>query len=87
MLTVKHATADSPAQSGRRVRLSAADLEFISGNQQMEGFSGRITEETARPQPDMDLIAESAARLGAQIPSPQNRGPKPRITRFGSHRA
>jgi len=84
MLTLKHATADSPAKTGRRVRLSAADLKFISENQKMEGFSGRITEETARHEPDMDVIAGSAARFGAQIPSPRNRAPKPRITRFGS---
>jgi len=68
----------------RRVKLSQADLRFISENQRLAGFSGVITAETAAHQPDMDEIAESAMHLGAQIPSPQNRAPKPRITRFGS---
>jgi len=66
----KPATTTSPAKSGRRVRPSAADLKFISENQQLSGFSGRISEEMAMYEVDMDEIAESAARFGAQIPSP-----------------
>jgi hypothetical protein len=69
------------------VRPSAADLKFASENQQLAGFSGRISEETARYEVDMNEIAKSAARFGAQVPSSQNRAPKPRITRFGAHPA
>ena len=69
----------------RKRKLTAADLQFISENMRLSGFSGRITEEIAMHEPDMDAIAESAARFGAQIPSPQNRAARPRITRFGSH--
>jgi hypothetical protein len=69
----------------RKRKLTASDLRFISENMMLSGFSGRITKETAMHEPDMDAIAESAARFGAQIPSPQNRAPRPRIARFGSH--
>jgi hypothetical protein len=85
MLTAKHATAVSPAKTGRRMRLSPKVLKFISENQQMEGFSGDITEATAMHEVDMDAVAESAARFGAQIPSPKNRPQKPSIRRFGQH--
>jgi hypothetical protein len=71
----------------RRVPLSSEILRFISENQQLAGFSGRISHETATHQVDMDAIAASAKRLKAQIPAPQNRAAKPRITRFGSHSA
>ncbi len=87
MLMKKHVTAASPAKSGRRVRFSAAILKFISENQRLAGFSGQITEKTATHEVDMDAIAESAARHGAQIPSPQKQATRPRITRFGSHPA
>jgi hypothetical protein len=83
----KHKFVASPAKPHRRVRLSDEDLKFISENQKLAGFSGRITNATATHEVDMDEIAESAKRFGAQIPSPQNRTPKPRITRFGSHPA
>ncbi len=76
--------ADRKPKQGRRVPLSPSDLKFISENQKLAGFSGKITEETATYEADMDVIAESAASLGAQIPSPKNRPQKPRITRFGS---
>lgn len=76
---------DRRLQSMRKRKLTAADLRFISENMQPSGFSGRITDETAIHEPDMDAIAESAAQFGAQIPSPQNRAARPRITRFGSH--
>lgn len=87
MPTGKHKVVAPPAKPRRRVRPSDEDLKFISENQQLSGFSGRITKATAMHEVDMDAIAESAKRFNAQIPSPQNRQPKPRITRFGSHPA
>jgi hypothetical protein len=82
----KPVAAVAPSKTGRRVRLSAEDLKFISENQQLAGFSGCITEETAAHEVYMEAIVGSSARFGAQIPSPspQNRPMKPRITRFGS---
>ena len=87
MPAVKHAVVEIATKPRRRVRLTPADLQFISQNQQMEGFSGRITKETANHEPDMDEIAASAKHLNAQIPSPGNRAPKPRITKFSSQAA
>lgn len=69
----------------RKRKLTRAELKFISENQRLAGFSGEITPETAAHEVDLDELAKSAARLGAQIPSPKNRRQKPRITRFGSH--
>ena len=87
MSVTKHANAAYPTKTGRRVRFSPAILKFISENQQVAGFSGKISKATAMHEVGMDAIAESAARFGAQIPSTQNRPSKPRITRFGSHPA
>jgi hypothetical protein len=80
---------DAVAQSktGRRGRLSAEDFNLIPENQQLAGSSGCIAEETAAHEVDMETIAKSAGRFGAQIPSSKNRPMKPRITRFGSRPA
>jgi hypothetical protein len=83
MSTAKPRPPGTPAaKSSRRVRLSAADLKFVSGNQQMAGFSGHISEETANHQPDMVEVAESAKRFNAQVPSPANRPTRPRVRKF-----
>jgi hypothetical protein len=87
MPAVKHAVAEIQTKSRRRSRLTPEHLRFISENQQMEGFSGRITKKTANHEPDMDEIAASAAPLNAQTPSSRNRAPKPRISKFGAHSA
>jgi hypothetical protein len=84
MSSKKQAITVSPTKPGRRVRLSREDIKFVSQNQKLAGFSGQITEQIATHEPDMNAIAESAPHLGAQIPSPQNRSKKPRITGFGS---
>ena len=83
--TVKRAAP--PAKTSRRVRATPAQFKFASENQRLSGFPGHISAETAAYEVDMDEIAKSAARFGAQIPSPENRAPKPRITRFGSRPA
>jgi hypothetical protein len=46
-----------------------ADLEFVAANQQLEGFSGTITDAVANYEPDLAEIAESARSFGAQVPS------------------
>jgi hypothetical protein len=68
------------------MRATPAQLKFASENQQLSGFPGHISEKTAAYEVDMDEIAKSAARFGAQIPSPAKR-PRPRISRFGDHSA
>jgi hypothetical protein len=81
MLT-KTAESRSPKPS-RRVKVTAAELRFVSENQRMEGFSGVISPQTAAHQPDMGEIAQSAKRFNAQQPSLANRTPRPVITNFG----
>ena len=46
-------------------------LKFISENMQLSGFSGKITPEIMKYEPDMKEIAESARHLGAQVPISQ----------------
>lgn len=71
----------------RKRKPSQADLKFISENQKLSGFSGNISPETAAYEVDMDEIATSGERFGAQIPSPENRPQKPRITRWGPRKS
>jgi hypothetical protein len=66
------------------MHMSAADLKFTSDNQKIEGFSGRISDKTASHCPNMDEIAESAAKFKAQIPTGRRVALKPRINRFGA---
>jgi hypothetical protein len=61
-------------------------MKLIAENQQLSGFSGRITREIAEHRPDMQRIAESARRFDAQLPGQVKRSPKPRITKFGDGR-
>jgi ribosomal protein L28 len=72
----------TPGKEPRRVKMSAAVLKFISENQKLSAFSGRITSRTAKHKVDLDAIAESAARIGAQIPG-KSRVMRPRVTHFG----
>jgi hypothetical protein len=83
----KPAAAVAPSKTGRRVRLSSEDLNFISENQQLPRFSRRVSEETAAHEVDMKAIAGSAALFGTQISSAKNRPMKSRITPFGSRPA
>ncbi len=48
-----------------------AVLKFISENMRLSGFSGELSEKARTYEPDMKAIAESARRLGAQIPFSQ----------------
>jgi hypothetical protein len=58
-------------------RKNAADLEFVAANQELEGFSGTISQTVANHEPNMAEIAEAARRSGAQIPTPENKGRAP----------
>ncbi len=69
-----HVEKATPPQPGGDL---AADLEFASANQQLEGFPGKITPEIAAHRPNMDEIAASARRFGAQIPTEENRQKPP----------
>ena len=77
MLTTAKIPTKQAAPASHPGKASLADLEFLSANQQLEGFPGKITEEVAAHQPDLETIAESARRFGAQIPSKQNRKQRP----------
>jgi hypothetical protein len=48
-------------------------LRFISENQKLAGFSGRISKKTAHFTPDMDKIAKTAKQFGAQTPIPKTK--------------
>ena len=63
MLSTKDSRANVPIEVSRE-----ADLRFISQNQQLEGFSGEITEAMRQHKPNMEEIKAVAKRFGAQIP-------------------
>ena len=64
----------TPVPPSRKI---AADLEFVAANQELEGFSGTISETVANHEPNMAEIAEAARRSGAQIPTPENKARAP----------
>ena len=63
MLSTKDSRANVPIE----VSLEA-DLRFISQNQQLEGFSGEITEAVRQYQPNLEELKAVSQRFGAQIP-------------------
>jgi hypothetical protein len=77
MLTTSKNPTKRPAEASVPAQASTADLEFLSANQQLEGFPGKITETVSVHQPDMRQIAESARRFGAQVPTEVNRQQPP----------
>ena len=54
------------------VKTLPKDFAFASANQQMEGFSGKITEAVAAHESNMQEITEAAKRFGAQLPTEEN---------------
>jgi len=79
MLTVmknaaKRGASATPPQTAK---LSAKDLEFISANQRLEGFEGKITEAVVEHVPNIEEITESARRFGAQVPDEKHRNQQP----------
>lgn len=73
----------SNAPQNRQVRVRPKVLRFISENQRLSGFSGRITAADRRHKTDMAEVAESARRFGAQIPSTGKKFLRAKIKRFG----
>lgn len=71
--TKSAAKRDATATLPLAPKPSAQDLAFLSENQQLEGFPGKITEELAAHRPNMEQIVESAKRFGAQVPTEENR--------------
>ena len=63
MLSTKDSRAGVPIKMSRE-----ADLRFISQNQQMEGFSGEITDAVRQYKPDLEELKAVSKRFSAQIP-------------------
>jgi hypothetical protein len=53
----------------KREPLMPVDLRLVSESMQLSGFSGKITKAVAEHKPDMQKIAASATRFGAQAPA------------------
>lgn len=77
MLTTTKTPTKRAAEASVPAQASTTDLQFLSANQQLEGFPGKITETVAAHQPDMKQIAESARSFGAQVPTEKNRQQSP----------
>lgn len=71
MLTTKESrvkNAQSPAEK------LEAELRFISQNQQLEGFSGEISEATRQYRPNLEELQAVSKKFGAQIPRDPAKG-------------
>lgn len=65
MLTTKESgvkNAQSPAQT------LEVELRFISQNQQLEGFSGEISEAARQYRPNLEELQAVSKKFGAQVP-------------------
>jgi hypothetical protein len=62
----------------RKVKPTPEMLKLVRENQQLSGFTGYISPETAALEIDMDAVAESAKQCGAQMPHPR-RKPRPKF--------
>ena len=72
MLTKQQGATIPPSIANRVDPARLAELELISASQQIEGFSGIITEEVAFHQVDMQAISQGAQKAGAQVPAALN---------------
>ncbi|MEQ1842505.1 MAG: hypothetical protein ABL994_19060 [Verrucomicrobiales bacterium] len=81
MLTSHNSLTKSASSATQVAADLKRDLEFVSANQQIEGFSGEITEAIVSHQPDMKAIAESAKKFGAQVPNAANLSQPPLVGR------
>ena len=71
MLTTKESgvkNAQSPAEK------LEAELRFISQNQQLEGFSGEISEAARQYRPNLEELQAVSKKFGAQIPRDPAKG-------------
>lgn len=73
MLTTTKSPTKPVAEASQPAQSSTSDLQFLSANQQLEGFPGKITEAVASHQPNMKQIADSARQFGAQVPGQKKR--------------
>ncbi len=56
------------SRTGVSIQVSLeADLRFIAQNEQLEGFSGEITEAVRQYQPNLEELKAVSQRFGAQI--------------------
>jgi len=82
MLTTKDAPKQAPTASPPAPRRNlSADLQFISDNQKLEGFSGRISAEVAAYRPDLKEIAASVEQFREQLSNEENAKRKPLFKR------
>lgn len=77
MLTTTKSPTKAVAEASQPQASSTSDLQFLSANQQLEGFPGKVTEDVLAHQPDMKQIAESARSFKAQVPLEKNRQQPP----------
>ena len=85
LTTTKHAANRGLiATPPPRAREAKADLAFVSENQQLEGFPGRVSESVASHKPDFKLIAQAARKFGAQMPAEAGSEPVPVVRRGGN---
>ena len=78
LTTTKHAAKrELSATPAPRVGVARTDLEFVSANQQLEGFPGHVSAPVAAHGPDLQQIEGTARRFGAQVPTAGNRKQTP----------
>lgn len=81
MLTSHNSLTKSASSATQVAADLKRDLEFVSANQQIEGFSGEITEAIVNHQPDLSDISEAARKFGGQIPNVANLSKPPLVRR------
>lgn len=69
MLTSQKSLTKSGSSATQVAEALKRDMDFVSANQQLEGFSGEITEVIANHQPDLATISEVARKFGGQVPN------------------
>lgn len=78
MLTTKDAPKQAPTASSPAPRRKlSTDLQFVSENQQLEGFSGKISDKVAAYRPDLKEIAASVKQFRSQLSNEENAQRKP----------
>lgn len=70
MLTTKESGVKNTQSPAEKLE---AELRFISQNQQLEGFSGEISEAARQYRPNLEELQAVSKKFGAQIP--QNNPP------------
>ncbi len=81
MLTSQKSLTKSASSATQVAAALKRDLEFVAANQQIEGFSGEITEAIVNHQPDLAAISEAAQKFRAQVPNQANLSKPPLVRR------